>query len=206
MKIASICLLSLLSFAGFSQSGLGIKAGVNMTNISTDAGSLKNNISESLDTKTGYAFGIYGRIGDKFHLQPELLVATKGGKVSVSPMNGGSPELIDVKYTNLDIPVMIGFKPLGFLRVMAGPVASVKLSEDKKLKEALAEYTTNTGEAFANSTWGYQAGIGITVLGFDLDLRREGSLTDINVLNFQNEDKFSQRAAGWQLTLAKKIL
>ncbi|WP_304238721.1 porin family protein [Jiulongibacter sediminis] len=203
---AALIALTLFSVSAYSQSGLGIKGGVNLTNISTDAGSLKNNISESLDTKTGFAFGIWGRVGDKFYLQPEIMVATKGGKVSVTPFGGGSPELVDVKYTNLDIPVMIGFKPLGFLRVMGGPVASVKLSEDMKLRDALAEYTTNTGEAFSNSTWGYQLGAGITLLGFDIDLRREGGLSDINIMNFNNEDKFSQRPAGWQLTLAKKIL
>lgn len=204
--VAAITVLTLFSLSAYSQSGLGIKGGVNLTNISTDAGSLKNNISESLDTKTGFVFGIWGRIGDKAYLQPEILVATKGGKVSVTPFGGGSPELVDVKYTNLDIPIMVGFKPISFLRVMAGPVASVKLSEDMKLRDALAEYTTNTGDAFANSTWGYQLGAGVTLLGFDIDLRREGGLSDINIMNFNNEDKFSQRSAGWQLTLARKIL
>lgn len=205
-KITAILALALISSLGFSQSGLGIKAGVNLTSITTDAGSLKNNISESFETKTGWVFGAWGRLGDKIYLQPEVLVASKGGKVSVSPLGGGSAELIDVKYTNLDIPMLIGFKPLKFLRVMAGPVASIKLSEDQKLKEALAGYTSNAGEAFANSTWGYQFGMGVKLLGFEIDLRKEGSLSDINVLNFSGEEKFSQRAKGWQLTLAKKIL
>lgn len=198
--------LGLVSLAGFSQSGIGIKGGVNLTNISTDAGSLKGNIQESLDTKTGFVFGAWGRLGDKVYLQPEVLVASKGGKVEVTPLNGGSAELVDVKYTNLDIPILIGFKPIKFLRVMGGPVASVKLSEDMKLKDALAEYTTNTGDAFSKSTWGYQLGVGVKVLGMDIDLRHEGGLSDINVLNFKNEDKFSQRPSGWVLTLGFKII
>ena len=206
-KIALVLTLTLIGHFAMSQSGIGLKAGVNLTNITTDAGSLKNNINQSLDTRTGFVFGAWGRIGKKkLYLQPELLVASKGGKVSITPLSGGSPELINVKYTNLDIPVLIGFKPLGFLRIMAGPVASVKLSEDKKLKDALSDYTTNSGEAFATSTWGFQLGAGIKVLGFEIDLRREGGLSDINVLTFNNESKFSQRPAGWQLTLARKIL
>ncbi|MCR9063716.1 MAG: PorT family protein [Cytophagales bacterium] len=204
-KAIILTAFTLISLMGYSQSGLGVKGGVSLTNISTDAGSLRGNIQESLDTKTGFVFGAWGRLGDKVYLQPELLVATKGGKVEVNSGSGG-PELVDVKYTNLDIPVLVGFKPLKFLRVMGGPVASVKLSEDKKLKEALADYTTNTGDAFANSTWGYQLGVGVKLLGLEIDLRREGSLSDISVLNFQNEDKFSQRSAGWQLTLAFKII
>lgn len=190
-----------------SQSGIGIKGGINLTHITTDAGSLKDNINESLDTKTGFVFGVWGRLGkNKLYFQPEFLVASKGGKVSVSPLGGGAPELINVKYTNLDIPLLLGFKPLSFLRIMAGPVASFKLSEDKNLKDALSDYTSNASDAFAASTWGYQLGAGIKLLGFEIDIRKEGGLSDINVLSFNNDSKFSQRPSGWQLTLAKKIL
>jgi hypothetical protein len=206
-NILAIVFTGLLGITtALAQSGIGIKGGVNLTNISTDAGSLNNNIKESLNTRTGYVFGVWGRIGDKFYLQPEVLVASKGGKLEVTPADGGSPEMIDVKYTNLDIPLLIGVKPVKFLRIMAGPVASLKLSEDMKLREALSEYASNSGDALAKSTWGYQFGIGLKLGGLDLDLRREGSLSDINVVQFQNEEKFSQRASGWVLTLGIKIL
>lgn len=207
MKKIVILSLFILGAGGvFAQSGLGVKVGVNTNNIYTDAGSLKNNIDQSLATKTGFVFGVFGRLGDNFYLQPELVVATRGGKVEITPAGGGAPQLVDVKYTNLDIPVLIGFKPVKFLRINGGPVASLKLSEDKKLKDALSEYTSNSSDAFANSTWGYQFGVGVNLLGFELDLRKEGSLTDISVLKFQNESKFNQRASGWQVTIAKKIL
>ncbi|AWV98896.1 porin family protein [Arcticibacterium luteifluviistationis] len=205
-KVAAVLALLLISSIGFSQSAFGVKGGVNLTHISTEAGSLKDNINESLDTKTGFVFGIWGRMGQKLYLQPEVLIATKGGEVEVRPAGGGPVQVIDVKYTNLDIPVLVGFKPAKFLRIMGGPVASLKLSEDKKLKDALTEYTTNTDEAFENTTWGYQVGLGVKLLGVELDLRKEGSLTDINALSFKNEDKFNQRASGWQLTLAFTIL
>lgn len=205
-KITALFAFTLIAHFALAQPGLGIKAGVNLTSISTDAGSLKENINESFDTQTGWVAGIWGRMGDKLFLQPEVLVASKGGKVNVSPFGGGTPELVEVKYTNLDIPILLGFKPMKFLRVMAGPVASVKLSEDHKLKDALVDYTTNTGDAFSSSSWGYQVGVGVNLLGFEIDLRHEGGLSDINVLNFSSEEKFSQRPKGWQLTLAKKIL
>lgn len=205
-RVAVVLTLLFISSVGYSQSALGIKGGVNLTNISTEAGSLKNNINESLDTKTGFVFGVWGRLGQKLYLQPELLIATKGGEVEVTPVGGGPIQVIDAKYTNLDIPVLVGFKPMKWLRVMGGPVASLKLSENQKLKESLAEYTTNTDAAFENATWGYQVGVGVKLLGVELDLRKEGSLTDINALSFKNEDKFSQRASGWQLTLGFTIL
>lgn len=205
-KICVFITLILASFIAQAQSGIGIKGGVNLTNIYTDAGSFKDNIQQSLDTKTGFVFGLYGRIGKKVFLQPELLVASRGGEVEIQPLSGGGPQIIDVKYTNLDVPVLIGFQPLSFLRIMAGPVASFKLSEDEKLRDALSAYTTNTGEAFKEATYGYQLGVGVKVLGFDIDLRKDGSLADINMLKLNGEPQFSQRASGWQLTLAKKIL
>ena len=84
-KILSVFTLLLLSSFAFGQSGLGLKGGVNLTNVYTDAGSLGNNIRESLDTRTGFVFGVFGRVGKKFYLQPEVLVATRGGKVEVRP-------------------------------------------------------------------------------------------------------------------------
>lgn len=206
MKKTLLIVLCTFGATAFAQSGIGLKGGVNLNRIQTDAGSLRENISQSLDTRTGFVFGAFGRIGDKFYLQPEVLVASRGGKVEVRPLGGGAPEIVDIKYSNLDIPILLGFRPVKFLRIMGGPVASLKLSEDKRLREALGDYTSNTGEALKNANYGYQFGVGIKILGLDLDLRREGSLSDINMLQLNNEAQFSQRASGWQLTLGIKII
>ncbi|SOE20637.1 Outer membrane protein beta-barrel domain-containing protein [Spirosomataceae bacterium TFI 002] len=205
-KISVIITLVMVSFLAKAQPGIGLKAGMNLTNLYTDAGSFGNNVKESLDTRTGFVFGVWGRIGQKVYLQPEILVATRGGEVEIQPFGGGGPEFVDVKYTDLDIPLLVGFRPFKFLRIMAGPVATIKLNEDKKLREALGEYTSNTGEVFKNASYGYQLGAGVKLLGFELDLRKEGSLSDINMSQFAGDPQFSQRANGWTLTLAKKIL
>jgi hypothetical protein len=203
--ILLICLTP-ISAVSFAQSGLGIKGGLNLTSISTDAGSLKDNITESYESRTGYAFGIWGRLGDKFFIQPELMVASKGGELDIIPIGGGNPQTIKIKYTDLDLPILIGFKPLKFLRIMGGPVASFKLTEDDELREVLKDYTNNPDQAFADATYGYQVGVGIKVLGVELDIRHQGSLGDISTLNLANEPKFSQRAQGWQVTAAFKLL
>lgn len=198
--------LTLLSSISFAQSGLGIKGGLNLTNISTDAGSLKSNIMESYENRTGFAFGFWGRLGDKFYLQPELMVASKGGELAVVPVGGGTPQTVKIKYTDLDVPVLIGFKPLKFLRVMAGPVASFKLAEDDKLRDVLKNYANDPDRAFADASYGYQVGVGVKLLGIELDVRHQGSLSEISALNLPNEPMFSQRARGWQVTAAFKLL
>lgn len=208
MKKLCILLLALTTFSSvsFAQSGLGIKGGLNLTNISTDAGSFQNNIMESYENRTGYAFGIWGRLGDKFFIQPEVMIATKGGELDVIPITGGSPQTVKIKYTDLDIPVLIGFKPLKFLRVMGGPVASFKLSEDDKLREVLRGYTNNPDQAFEEASYGYQVGVGLKILGIEFDVRHQGSLGDISALNLTNNAQFNQRSQGWQVTAAFKLL
>ncbi|WP_337040583.1 porin family protein [Emticicia sp. 17c] len=203
-KITILSLFTLLCCfsSSFAQSGLGIKGGLNFNTVYTDAGTLSNNIKQSLDTQTGYVFGVFGRIGNKVYLQPEVLFAQKGGTIELQ--NVGK---VKYTYSNLDMPVLLGVKVLKFIRIMGGPVATFKLDEDKKLGESIKAYTSGSfDDAMKKATFGYQFGIGIKILGFDLDLRKEGSLSDISVLNLQNNAQFSQKASGWQITLGLKII
>lgn len=200
-KLLSTVLLGLgITTATFAQFDLGIKGGVNTSAIITDAGSLKDNIEASYNTRTGFVGGVYARFGKKLYLQPEVVLASKGGEIIVDNT------AFQVKYNDIDVPILLGFKPLKFLHVVGGPVASLKVSEGDSFKEALKNYTSNPDETFANSTFGYQFGVGVKVLGIQLDVRRQGSLSEISVLNLPNEPKFSQRAQGWQVTASFNIL
>lgn len=206
MKKIIFAFIALLAIQNtFAQFKLGVKGGVNVSKVYTDAGSLKANFNQSLDTKTGYSFGLYARVGKKLYLQPELMFATKGGKVNVTPIGGGSPVSVNIKTNNIDIPVLIGYKLFNRIRINAGPVASIKINEDGKFLDELKMVTSNPNQAFENATFGYQAGVGIKLLGFDIDLRKDGSLSDISSKQFDG-NQFSQRLSGWQLTLGRKII
>lgn len=200
-KITILSLFTLICLVSntYAQKGfqLGIKGGVTTNEIYTDAGSLGKNISESYDTKTGYVVGVWGRFGNKIFLQPELLLAQKGGTIDVQ--NVGK---IKFSYSNLDVPVLVGFKVLKIFNVHAGPVATFKLSEDHKLKDALKDLTTSD-EAIKNASFGYQLGVGVKLLGINLDLRKVGSLSEISTLNMSN-NQFKDK--GWQFTIGFKII
>jgi Outer membrane protein beta-barrel domain len=176
---------------------LGIKGGVTFNQVYTDAGSLSKNISESYDTKTGYVAGIWGRFGQKVFLQPEILLAQKGGTIDIQ--NVGK---VKFSYSNLDVPVLVGFRVLKIFRVNAGPVATFKLSEDQKLKDALKDLTSND-DAIKNASFGYQLGVGVKILGINLDLRKVGSLSEVSALNMSN-NQFKDK--GWQFTVGFKII
>jgi hypothetical protein len=205
-KIAVLSIFAVVCFASntFAQKGfiLGVKGGVTFNQVTTDAGTLKNNINSSLDTKTGYVLGIYGRFGTKFYLQPEIVLAQKGGTINVQNLGN-----VKFSYSNIDIPILVGMRVLKIFHVNAGPVATFKVSEDQNLSNALKGYTSGgLNDALSKSSFGYQVGVGVKLLGFDIDLRKTGSLSDISMLNLQNNAQFSQKATGWQFTLAHKII
>lgn len=200
-KITVLGLFTIICFATntFAQKGfqLGIKGGITTNEIYTDAGSLSKNISQSYDTKTGYVAGIWGRFGDKVYFQPELLLAQKGG--TIETQNLGK---VKFNYSNLDVPLLVGFKVLKIFRVNAGPVATFKLSEDQNLKDALKDLTSSN-ETIKNANFGYQLGVGVKLLGINIDLRKVGSLSEISTLNMSN-NQFKDK--GWQFTVGFKII
>ena len=212
MKKQMFILLAILLMGKLNESQaqftLGIRGGVNFSQLKTDSQqSVGVNIKQSLDTKTGYVGGVFARIGTKIFIQPELIFSAKGGSINVLQQNGSTAQTIAIEYTNLDVPLLIGFK-FGPLRLNAGPVASFKIS-DKGLNDELKKYSSNVGESFKNASYGYQAGAGVDIGSFCLDLRYEGSLSDISSGDFKdnlmNKVNFSQRSNLWQVTLGLKL-
>jgi len=186
---------------------VGIKGGANFSQLQTEGLSIakpgasaqdffKNNSSY----RTGYVVGAYARIGRKLFIQPEVLLSSKGGTFEILKNGATSPVNVDVKFSQLDIPVLIGLK-LGPLRLNAGPMASLNLSGGNNLGDAIKVYTTqNFDKTIQQATFGYQAGIGIDIRSFNLDLRYESGLSNISQLNLQNNAQFNTKVSLWQLT------
>jgi hypothetical protein len=184
--------------AAFAQFDFGIKAGLNLNKIHTDAGSLNANYKESLDTKTGFSAGIFARIGDKIFLQPEVLYTERNGTIQEA-LTG---DLYNVKFKSIDVPVLVGFKLLNFLRINAGPVANIKLKEEGSFFDTINTGTKN--DAIKNATFGYQAGAGLSFGPIDIDVRKDGSLGSISSKHFQDQ-KFNQKLDGWQVSLGLRF-
>ena len=83
----------------------------------------------------------------------------------------------EVKLNKLDLPVMVGKRFLKIFRVNAGPVFSLKLSQDiKNLKDSSDEIIAN----YKNATVGLQYGIGLDISMITVDLRVEKGLQSIS--------------------------
>jgi len=188
---------------------LGIKGGVNLTELKTEGLTYRGIgyvVDENLKGKTGYVGGIYMRLGRKFFVQPEFLVSYKNGSINLpKSVSTGSLQL-DINYSSIDLPIMLGYR-LGPIHVMAGPVASYSIASSGSIAQAIREKFPTVKDAVSQAYFSYTAGGGIDLLGFTLDLRYEGNITDLSkTIPIPEGVNFSQKASLWQLTLGKKIL
>ena len=190
---------------------IGIKGCVNLARLETDGlvtlngAVIKNQLQASLDTKQSYVGGIYARLGRKIFIEPEVLVSTKGGSIYVP----GLSQTKQFTFTNIDVPVLLGFRWKIF-HVMAGPVASYTLKTDTELNDLInlvtTKYTGTTAEIAAKTSFSYQVGGGIDLLGFTLDVRYEGNLSQLTkTLPIPAGITFSPKLNLYQVTLGYKI-
>lgn len=231
-KITLMCLLSMMSMtAAKAQKGFafGIKGGVNLSRLTMgdvfstrydpngnpylgyDGKQVKDNLKQSFNTRTGFVGGVYARFGKVIFIQPEVLVSTKGGSFEIIKNDQEIPvkQMINVKYSNIDVPLLIGLKG-GPFRILAGPVTSFRIGDNQRLRDAFQQYTSNLNDAMAQATFGYQLGAGLDIGSFSLDMRKEGSFT--NVASFQvngtpvsGDAKLKQKITSWQVTLGIKL-
>ncbi len=190
---------------------IGIKGGVNLAHLQTDGivtmnGTvIKNQLMESLETKQSYVGGIYARLGKKIFIEPEILVSTKGGSIYIP----GLSQTKQFTFTNIDVPVLLGFRWKIF-HAMAGPVASYTLKTDTELNDLIIlftkKYPGTIAELATKTSFSYQVGGGIDLLGFTLDVRYEGNLSQlIKTLPIPAGITFSPKLNLYQVTLGYKI-
>ncbi len=232
-KISLMCLLTLVAMStvqaqkkGFA---FGIKGGVNLSRLTMgnvfttryddngnpylgyDGKAVSDNLKESFDTKTGFVGGIYARFGRVLFIQPEVLVSTKGGSFEIIKNDQAVPvtQTINVKYSNIDVPLLVGLKA-GPIRILAGPVTSFRIGDNQRLRDAFKHYTSNFNDSMDQATFGYQFGAGLDLGGVSIDVRKEGSFT--NLASFQvngtpvdGTAKVKQKITSWQVTLGLKL-
>lgn len=179
----------------------GIKAGANLSNVngsndlSLNSGSSAFNFKDNDNRSLGFAGGVFFRFGKTFYLQPEILLSQKGGKFNVykDGVQDGDGK-VDVRFSNLDVPVLFGVRVAKFFRVNVGPMASLRLSNNGKIRDSFDDVTGGNSSAEINNrlAFGYQAGVGVDFGRVSLDVRYEGNFTEIVKVNFDNATTASQ--------------
>lgn len=188
--------LALLAFAltGYSQGfSIGPKIGLSQTKLDLKSDDFKNG-----DSKFGYHVGVFARINlGGLYLQPEVLYTQTQGQFTFNPADQPIKEY-DADFNRLDIPVMVGFKMFNFLRLQAGPVASINVnSEIKNAGETVSDAD------YEKATIGYQAGLGVDIGNLIVDAKYESSLDKItgNVMGFNTDQRVNQ----WILSVGFRL-
>jgi hypothetical protein len=187
--LLSLAILIALSISAKAQFSFGVKAGPNFSSLNTE------NLHDS--PLAGFQAGVFARFGTGFYVQPELYLASSGGKFQSNDddFNG------QVRFTTLNVPLLFGETfgtPNLNFRIMAGPVYTYLENTDESLRTNIDAAYADFGH-YNNSTLGYQVGAGVDVQSITIDLRYEGGLSKLN-------SDFGQRANIWSLSVGFKIL
>jgi len=182
---------------------LGVKGGVNYTQatilnvIGMDGVDMDDVESE---TGMGLVLGGFARATfGKLILQPELLFSEDQASVKLEDAsidNADLGDLFSMQVDKVDIPLLVGYKAFGSVRLMGGPVLSnIKGEASDPLFD------------FQNLSVGYQAGFGFDVNRMTFDARYEGNLsrfedyieTDGGVIQVDSRRNIFQFTVGYKL-------
>lgn len=157
-----------------AQSGLGVKGGINYADNGemtysdfTDAG---KDALEGGESKMGYHFGVFYQtnlLG--FFLRPELVYTTTKSTYQFNQQES------DYNVSKIDLPILVGTKVFGPIRLFAGPSLQYIIDNDFEGFEL--------GDVKDEFSIGAQLGAGIQLGKLGLDVRYERALKE-------NEAKF----------------
>lgn len=110
----------------------GVKAGANLSNVYDSQGEQFN-----ADSKLGLAAGVFVALplGKYLGIQPEILFSQKGYKGSGSIL--GSDYSFSYTSNYIDVPLLLAFKPISLITIVAGPQYSFLIKDNYTFNSAL---------------------------------------------------------------------
>lgn len=197
MFFSLLFLLTALALGAQNANNFGFKLGLSTENLDRESVQTDGFMVAIKNANYGFHLGAFGRIriGEKFHLQPEVLFNSSKVDYKISDLSSGTfDKVVSESYQNLDIPLMAAWQ-FGFLRLGAGPVGHVHIASRSDIEDEVPDYKPR----FENFTLGYLAGAGIDIWRITFDLRYEGNLTRFGDHMYVGGEKirFSQRLSRW---------
>ena len=163
---------------------LGIKAGANLFKVD----------GESFDQefKFGYNVGAFSELNftSSWGLQPELLFNQTNYRTGTefSDVYSGGVSNYKGKLNYLSIPVLVSFRPIPLLSILAGPQFGILLNQDEHL-------VSNAQQAFKKGDFAVVGGAQLNLSSIKVGARYVVGLNNINDLPNQT----SWKNEGWQL-------
>ena len=189
----------------FAQFEMGVKFGVNSTELASDSINLVTTDQNQLkiafqNADYGVHLGLYMRLSAVgFYIEPAGFVNSSSVTYQLSEIQDGEiiTSLKNESFTSVDIPVLIGYK-MGFFRIQGGGVAHLVIDSASDLID-IKGYEGK----FKTATYGYQAGIGVDAWKLRIDFNYEGNLSKFgdHITVDDAEYSFSNSAARFILNV-----
>jgi len=206
-------LLVLVNYTN-AQLHFGLKAGYSSTlsleNLNSVTTGDYNLNSLKGETSNGFHGGVFVRLGDKLYFQPELLYAMQKNEyeVTVSDVNNSNPAETGkkmVKFSTVDVPLLLGIKLLDFnlvnVRLFAGPKFRLNAGSSLDWENVSSTNINKLKGDFKSANVGLEAGAGIDVLMFTLDARFN-LIKDMYQADWQSKPDMTSNlviSLGWKL-------
>ena len=202
-KIILFFLAVSLSAISYAQFHIGAQIGYTASNISLDVDSIKT------DMKSNFLVGAFVRLGRKIYIQPEVNYLTQGSVFKWPSLNNLSPLEQTVTIKTLQVPVNLGWKIIDAkifnIRLFGGAVMDFHLNTEIEDTGDSEEYDKLVPEDFKDMTWQWDAGVGVDVLMFAVDVKYVGGITNIfKDLQYENGE-ITSKSSLFMVTLGWKI-
>lgn len=185
LAVIALFMVSVLS-AGAQVFSFGVKTGYNVT-LPTDItiGELGNAFSIKNGMQHGFHVGLFGRIGYRFHVQPEVNYSYSNYHIATS-----YADVRQFTISTVEIPILAAYSAVNTnmfkLRFMAGPKFSINAGSTKpKAEEEVVE-------VIRDARIGLDCGLGFDIWRVTIDVRynlmpdlykRQDKETNANIKN-----------------------
>ncbi len=189
-----------------AQFDLGPKVGFTASTLTVNQDSIENGF------RNNFLFGAFARIGDKVHIQPEIVWYTKGTVFKPIDLNSPLPVEQEITLSGIEIPLQLGVKLLDLelinLRVFGGPAANIIVNKQIQTNQGSSLTNPITESDIKNIHWGLKLGAGLDILMFAVDVKYSMGLNNIiGTVNIGgNPVQFDSRSQAFEVSIGWKIL
>ena len=207
MKKFSLFLVAILmSGIMYGQFHIGPQIGYTASKLSYKGSDITNSL------KNNMVVGVFMRIGKKIYVQPEINYMTQGSVFKFPSLGSTSVVEQDVSLQSIQVPLSLGWQFLNLkvvkFRIYGGATANFVVNKTINTKNGDPKDYLLPSD-FQNIQWQYQAGFGVDILMFALDVKYYGGINDIfnGSVKYDNAThSVSGAANAFEITLGWKIL
>jgi len=207
MKKLIVAVIALvITVSSYGQFSIGPQVGYTGSNLSISKDSITNGL------RNNFVVGFFARFGKKIYVQPEVNWLTQGSVFKYPSMSSISPIEQKIKLNTIQVPLNIGWRMINLkvvnVRIFAGIVANFITNTTITTSGGDPNYydALPTEDDFGKTQWQWDAGVGVDVLMFAIDVKYMGGINNI-LKDFEyNDGTISSKSNLFMVTLGWKIL